>query len=75
MTISKITSKGQTTIPKEVRDALHTEAGDTLAYEVQGDGTVMVRKVEPFDVAWHDAISGTLTEWSGPEDEEAYRDL
>ena len=29
---SKITSKGQTTLPKEVRDKLGVHAGDTLVY-------------------------------------------
>jgi antitoxin PrlF len=73
--LSKVTSKGQTTIPKEVREALHATSGDLLAYEVQENGTVTIRKVQPFDVAWHAAVSGTLDEWSSAEDEEAYRDL
>jgi AbrB family looped-hinge helix DNA binding protein len=76
MTTSKITSKGQTTIPKEIREALHAGGGDTLAFEPQGDGTVMVRKVQPFDLTWHDALSSTFAdEWNSPEDEEAFRDL
>jgi AbrB family looped-hinge helix DNA binding protein len=73
--MSKVTSKGQTTIPKEVRDRLHVAAGDALVYEVQGNGAVMVRKARPFDTPWHTALSDTLEEWSSPEDEEAYRDL
>ena len=76
MVLSKVTTKGQTTIPKEIREALHVHAGDTLAFEAQGDGTVMVRKVAPFDAAWHAAISQTLSEeWDSPEDQEAFRDL
>jgi AbrB family looped-hinge helix DNA binding protein len=76
MTTSKVTSKGQTTIPKEVREALHVGAGDRLAFESQGDGTVLVRKIEAFDVTWHEAISSTFAdEWGSPEDEEAYHDL
>jgi len=31
--------------------------------------------VEPFDRAFHAALSETLTEWSSAEDEEAFRDL
>jgi len=39
---SVVTSKGQTTIPGEVRKALHIQSGDRLEYLVQGD-TVVVR--------------------------------
>ena len=34
---SKITSKGQTTLPKEIRDKLGVHSGDTLVYEVEGN--------------------------------------
>ena len=39
---SKITAKGQVTIPKEVRDALGLREGDRLAFEVEG-GRMIVR--------------------------------
>jgi antitoxin PrlF len=39
------------------------------------DEEVVLRRAEPFDVAHHAALSGTLAEWSSPEDEEAFRDL
>lgn len=38
-----ITSKGQTTIPKSVRDALHLRAGDKIIFEEQGDGSYLIR--------------------------------
>jgi antitoxin PrlF len=37
MIISTLTSKGQTTIPKSVRDALHLSANDKIAYELHDD--------------------------------------
>ena len=40
---SKITSKGQTTIPVEVRERLGLKPGDMLDYEVK-DGLMIVRK-------------------------------
>jgi antitoxin PrlF len=74
MLVSKVSSKGQVTIPKEVRDHLRAGPGDLIEYEVQGN-VVVVRRIEPFDRAFHAALSDTLTEWSSPEDEKAFRDL
>ena len=42
-----ITSKGQVTIPKEVREQLRVDTGDKLDFIVQGDGTVLVRPLLP----------------------------
>jgi antitoxin PrlF len=41
---SKVTSKGQTTLPRDVRSAIGLEAGDTLRYIVE-DGRVQIRSV------------------------------
>jgi antitoxin PrlF len=43
MATATVTSKGQVTIPKEVRDALHLRAGHRLEFEVREDGNVLVR--------------------------------
>ena len=40
--IAKITAKGQTTIPQDVRAALRVTAGDLIAWEVGADGTATV---------------------------------
>lgn len=73
--LAKITSKGQTTIPKEVRDALQARPGDLLASELAEDCTVTVRRVRPMDLEYLQAVQGTLSEWASPEDETTYRDL
>jgi len=35
---AKITSKGQVTIPRAIREALHVATGDTVVFEVVDDG-------------------------------------
>ena len=74
MLTSKVTSKGQVTIPKQVRERLKVSTGDTLAYEIR-ETEVVLRLATPFDLAWHSAISDTMSEWASKEDEEAFRDL
>lgn len=74
MFTSKITSKGQVTVPKAIRQALKAEAGDVIVYEVQGN-TVTLRKARPFDAEWHDALATQLDEWNSPADNEAWNDL
>ena len=37
-----LTSKGQVTIPKAVRDALHLRSGDRLDFILEADGTMRV---------------------------------
>lgn len=71
---SRLSSKGQVTIPAEVREKLHLEAGDTVIYDVEDERAVL-RRAEPFDIAYHASLSETLDEWASPEDEEAFRDL
>lgn len=73
--IAKVTSKGQTTIPADVRAALHVEPGDLLAWEVQDDGSARIRRVQPLDLEYLKAVEETLCEWGGSADEEAYRGL
>ena len=43
---SKITAKGQTTLPKAVRDALTVKEGDHVRYSIQ-DGAVRITPVRP----------------------------
>ena len=43
MPSSTVTSKGQVTIPKEVRDRLRIGTGDRLSFVVREDGVVELR--------------------------------
>ncbi|MEN9864985.1 MAG: hypothetical protein RL748_575 [Pseudomonadota bacterium] len=38
-----LTSKGQTTIPKEIRDSLGLQTGDRMSFTLLPDGTVIMR--------------------------------
>ena len=72
---SKLSSKGQVTIPKEVRESLGLEPGDFITYEITGDDSVTLRRVDSYDAAFHLALSDTLEEWGSSEDEDAFKDL
>ena len=72
---SKLSSKGQVTIPKGVRKSLGLEPGDFVTYEIFEDNAVIIRRVEPYDAAYHLAVSETLEEWGSKEDDEAFRDI
>ncbi|MFQ5741418.1 MAG: AbrB/MazE/SpoVT family DNA-binding domain-containing protein [Acidobacteriota bacterium] len=74
MHTSKLSSKGQVTLPRAVRDALGVAPGDLIAYQVEGN-VVSLKRLQPFDAAFHAALSRTLDEWTSEADEEAFRDL
>ncbi len=42
-TDATLTSKGQTTIPKEIRDSLGIKPGDRMTFTLMPDGTVVIR--------------------------------
>lgn len=69
---AKVTSKGQVTVPKVVRDALGIEEGDEVVFRVEGYRAVMARTPHFLDlagtvavpaatrnVAWDDVIRRT----------------
>ena len=43
MPAATLTSKGQLTLPKRIRELLKLETGDTVEFVVGDDGTVQVR--------------------------------
>lgn len=53
---STVTSKGQITIPKAVRERLHLAPGDTVHFDIQSDGSVsLVARKHPVE-----SLSGLL---------------
>ena len=51
MIVAKVTSKGQITIPKKVRDKLGVQPGEEVGFE-EKDGAVLIKKAvttSPFD--------------------------
>ena len=45
MATATLTSKGQVTIPKAVRDSLHLHTGDRLEFVVHGSGEALLRPI------------------------------
>ena len=45
MPTATLTTKGQVTIPKEVREHLGVDTGDRLSFVVQEDGSVVVKPI------------------------------
>lgn len=48
---AKITSKGQVTVPKAVRDALGIHEGDEVIFRVEGNRAVLARTPDFLDLA------------------------
>ena len=71
---SKVTARGQTTIPKSIREAAGLYAGDVLVFETDGDH-VVVRKADQERDDHLSGLSAAMSEWASMEDEEAWRDL
>ena len=74
MDIARITSKGQMTIPKRIREAAHLLSGDVMILEVE-DGLVTMRKLPAGEDSYLKGVQETLQEWNSPEDNDAWRDL
>jgi antitoxin PrlF len=66
---SRISSKGQTTVPKEIRDALNIDSGDLIQYEIDGN-VIRIRRIDSEENIWLKSIESTLEEWHGSEDDD-----
>ena len=74
MEIARITARGQTTIPKRIRQAAGLREGDAIAFEIE-DGRVTIRKIVRDEDGYLSAVAETMSEWNSAEDENAWRDL
>ncbi|MBU0465382.1 MAG: type II toxin-antitoxin system PrlF family antitoxin [Proteobacteria bacterium] len=72
---SKLTTKSQATIPEKIRKILGLIPGDSVAFEVDQNKKVVIRKATPIDFEFAKALESTLSEWSSKNDQEAYCDL
>lgn len=61
--------------PAKRSQRLKVAPGDLIAWEVGPDGKATVRRVQAIDLEYLHAVDGTLGEWAGAADEEAYRRL
>lgn len=75
MSSSKITSKYQATIPKEVRRLLRLHPGDSITFHITKEGIVVIKRTQPLDKEYLRALDTTLNEWQSESDEEAYEHL
>jgi antitoxin PrlF len=66
---SRITAKGQVTVPKKVREKLGIKIGDTISYEVREDSAV-IKRVPKVDLEWDTSLEPTLSEWRDDLDDE-----
>ena len=71
MNVSKLSGRGQTTIPLAVRKALRLHEGDSLHYHIE-HGRVILTRAEP--VVQDDPFA-LFNEWAGDVDSRAYSDL
>jgi AbrB family looped-hinge helix DNA binding protein len=75
---ARVTSKGQVTLPKAVRDALGIREGDEVVFRVEGDRALLARTPDFLDlaatitvpaakrnVAWDEVIRRTRSDRGG----------
>ena len=68
---SKVTSKSQTVIPREVREKLGLKPGDRLRYSTTENGVLIQKALSGVE----DDPFAVFSEWSSEADEKAYGKL
>lgn len=74
MLVSTITTKGQATIPAEVRKKLNLQPGDVVLFNMDED-KISISKATMMDIHYYRGLAKNLAEWNSAADEEAYNDL
>ncbi len=74
MDISRVSSKGQMTIPKRIRDVAQLAEGDVVAFVMDAD-RIILRKIPLGRDPYLAGVEESLSEWNSAEDEHAWRDL
>jgi antitoxin PrlF len=74
MELSRLTEKGQMTIPIRIRKKIGLKTGDVLDLRIEGDHIIM-RKIRPKADPYLTCVEESLSEWYSAEDEEAWDGL
>ncbi len=67
----KVTTKYQTSIPKEVREKLAIHAGDYVTFEIKGN-VVTLKKVDKIDKNFLKLSQQNMHEWNSKEDDKNF---
>ncbi|MBX3453554.1 AbrB/MazE/SpoVT family DNA-binding domain-containing protein [Ferrovibrio sp.] len=70
---SRLTSKSQTVLPKEVREALGLKPGDLVGYRIEGRKITLV-PLQASDEVKDDPFA-TFSEWASETDAKGYASL
>jgi len=69
---SAVTTKGQATIPAEIRREIGLQPGDKVVFSIR-DGRVVLDKAQAVDDVWNAGQSVMLSEWDDSE-QDIYND-
>ena len=72
--MTRLTSKGQATIPVEVRKALRLKEGDRVLFELE-KGKVTLKRVDAVDHAFLKLSEDAFQEWNSAEDDATFLEL
>lgn len=72
---ARVTAKGQATIPKRIRETAHIREGDMLAFDLDSNNRITIKRIDPSIYVELSAFQEALSEWNSPQDEKAWRDL